>query len=206
MSMNLGIRDFATMRLPMAVLISVIVASVLMVKYTSMQFTAAETQRRTQESARKEAQERVLRSGVEREVILQYLPGYQKLQSEGLVGDEQRIEWIESLRKANKQAGLFGVSYQLEARKPFSMPSIVNPVAQHIRHSEMRLTFGLMHEGDLMKFLDSLSGQRSGLFLVKRCAIDRPLRTDVPPAPRQSNLNAKCELSWLTIEPGRNGS
>jgi hypothetical protein len=190
----------------MAVLIAVIATSVIMIKYTSMQHESAEKQRRTQATAMREAQEKVQRSGQEKNVILQYLPAYQKLEAEGLVGDEQRLEWIESLRKANRQAGLFGVSYQLEPRKALQIQSIVNPMAQHVQTSDMKIAFGLMHEGDLMKFLDSLNTQHSGLFLVKRCAVDRPVRTDAPPAPRQANLNAKCELSWLTITPGKAGS
>jgi hypothetical protein len=206
MTMNLGLRDFLSMRLPMAVLLAVIVASVAMIRYTSVQHAAAEQERRTQANATREAQVRVEKSGQEKQIILQYLPAYQKLEAEGLVGDEQRLEWIEALRKANKQAGLFGVSYQLEPRKAFQVQAIINPMAQHIQTSDMKLSFGLMHEGDLMRFLDSLSAQHSGLFLVRRCAVDRPVRTDTPPAPRQANLTAKCDLSWLTIAPGKAGS
>jgi hypothetical protein len=204
--MNLTLRDFASMRLPLAVFIVVAIVSAVLVRYTSAQHASAESQRRAQETALREARTRFDASGQEREAILRFLPAYRKLEQDGLVGDEKRIEWVESLRNANRQAGLFGVAYQLESRKPFALPGITGPVAQHIRFSEMKLSFGLMHEGDLMRFLEALDAQHSGLFLINRCSIDRPVRADTPPAPRQSNLNAKCELSWLTIAPGKNGS
>lgn len=198
--MNLTLRDFASMRLPMAVLLIVLVVSAMMVKTSSMRRESAEAEMRTQDTALAEARQRVERSGQEREAILNYMPAYRKLQEEGLVGAEQRIEWIESLRAANKQAGLFGVAYQIEARKPFQLIGQGNPMAQYLHHTPMKLTFGLVHEGDLMRFLDILGSQRSGVFLLRRCAMDRPPRADAP-GPRQANLNVQCDLSWLTIDP-----
>lgn len=203
--MILTLKDFASMRLPVAVLVASIILSAVMIKFSSVQNKAAETQRGSQAAALKEASDRYQRSGEEREAILQYLPAYRKLQSEGLIGAEQRIEWIEALRAANKQAGLFGVTYQLEARIPFNLPGEGNPASPFLRQSQMKLSFGLVHEGDLMRFLDTLATQQSGMFFLRSCIIDRPVRIDTP-APRQPNLNAQCELSWLTIDPQKTGS
>lgn len=198
--MNLTLRDFATMRLPIAVLVAVLVVSALMIKTSSLRHQTAEAERIGQTAALKEARERYERSGTEREAILNYLPAYRKLQSEGLVGEEQRIEWVESLRAANKQVGLFGIAYQIEARKPFVLVGQGSPAAQFLRETPMKLTFGLVHEADLMRFLEVLGAQKSGLFMLRRCAIDRPQRLDNP-GPRQANLNAQCDLSWLTLDP-----
>ena len=203
--MILTLKDFASMRLPVAVFVASIILSAVMIKFSSVQNKAAETQRRSQAAALKEARDRYQRSGEEREVILRYLPAYRKLQSEGLIGAEQRIEWIEALRAANKQAGLFGVTYQLEARKPFNLTGQGNPASQFLHQSQMKLSFGLVHEGDLMRFLGMLATQQSGMFFIRSCIIDRPVRIDTP-APRQPNLNAQCELSWLTIDPEKTGS
>jgi hypothetical protein len=203
--MKLALRDFASMRLPMAVLVAVLVASVLLIKSSSIQHATAVAQLRSQDKALKEARERHERSGLERQAIQEYLPGYRSLQQEGLVGEEQRIEWIESLRAANKQAGLFGVAYQIEARKPFSLAGLDSVAAQYVHQTPMKLSFGVVHEGDLMRFLETLGTQKSGLFLIKRCAISRLARNDNP-GPRQANLNAECDLAWLTIDPPKAGS
>jgi hypothetical protein len=197
--MNLTLRDFASMRFPMAVLAIVLVTSVLLIKSSSMQHAAAEAQLRSQDSALREARERHNRSGQERQAIQEYLPAYLSLQQEGVVGAEQRIEWIESLRAANKQAGLFGVAYQIEARKPFALAGLDNPASNFLHQTQMKLSFGLVHEGDLMRFLETLDAQKRGLFLIKRCAIARQARND--PGPRQANLNVECDLAWLTIDP-----
>ena len=203
--MGLTFKDIASMRLPVAVLVAVLALSGILVKFTSVQQQAAEAQRRAQTETMNDARNRYHRSGEEREVILRYLPAYRKLQSEGLVGAEQRIEWIEGLRSANKEAGLFGVSYQLEARKPFTPLGQTNPASQFLQQSLMKLSFGLVHEGDLMRFLQMLATQQSGMFFIRSCTIDRSIQNDAP-APRQPNLSAHCELSWLTIDPGKAGS
>jgi hypothetical protein len=203
--MNLTFKDFALMRLPVAVLVATLILSAVLVKASLVQQKAADKQRRAQVAALKEAHDRFQRSGEEHAVIREYLPAYRRLQDEGLVGAEQRIEWIENLRAANKQAGLFGVNYQLEARKPFSLVGQGNPVAQYLQQSDMKLSFGLVHEGDLMRFMQMLEARQSGMFFVRSCTIDRPSRIDSP-APRQPNLNATCDLSWLTIDPGKKGS
>lgn len=203
--MALTLKDVASMRLPVVILIAALVLSAVLVKFTLVQQKAAEEQRLAQTKTLNDARDRYHRSGEEREVILRYLPAYRKLQSEGVVGAEQRIEWIEGLRSANKQAGLFGVTYQLEARKPFTVLGQNNPAAQFLQQSLMKLSFGLVHEGDLMRFLQTLATQQSGMFFIRSCTIDRAVRNDAP-APRQPNLSAQCELSWLTIDPGKAGS
>jgi hypothetical protein len=106
---------------------------------------------------------------------------------------------------ANRQAGLSGVTYQLDARKPLPLIGQSNPMSQHLHTSHMKLSFGLVHEGDLMRFIQVLAAQRAGIFIVTGCALDRTGRNDSP-APRQANLSAQCDLSWLTVDPGKGKS
>jgi len=200
--MSLSAKDLASMRLPLLALVVSLAISFALVKLSSMQHKTIEAQRQTQTAALAEARTRLQRSGEERDVILQYLPDYRALQAQGLVGPEQRLDWIEGLRAANKQAGLFGVSYQIEARKAFSAIGQGNPVSQYLHQSQMKLSLGLVHEGDLLRFLQMLEAQQAGVYFLTGCSIDRPPSLDAP-APRQPNLTASCDLSWLTIDPGK---
>jgi hypothetical protein len=100
---------------------------------------------------------------------------------------------------------LFGVTYQLDARKPFPLIGQNNPMSQNLHNSQMKLSFGLVHEGDLMRFLQALAAQQTGIFILTGCALDRVARSDSP-APRQANLTAQCDLSWLTVDPGKGKS
>lgn len=206
MTPNLTLKDLLSMRAPLLVLIAVIALSAGLIKYTSTRLNVADAERLAQAGALEDARSRLQRSGDERGLILRYLPDYQKLQQGGFVGGERRIEWIEGLRASNKKAGLFGVTYQMDVRKPFPLLGQGNPIAPSLRHSPMKLSMGLVHEGDLMRFLQLLSAQPVGMFFLTGCTIDRPPRSDAP-APRHANLTAQCDLSWLTVDTsGKAGS
>jgi hypothetical protein len=202
--MKLTSKDLAALKLPFLVLVIAIAASLTLVKFSSGKREQAEIQRRSQLAALQDARSRYQRSGEEREAIQRYLPAYQQLHKQGFVGTEQRINWLEGLRAANGQAGLFGVTYQLEPQKPFPVIGPDNPMSLYLRHSQMKLTFGLVHEGDLMRFFRALAAQKSGVFMLTSCALDRA--GGDAPAPRQANLSAQCDLSWLTIEPAKGKS
>ena len=200
--MKLTGKDLAALKLPFLVLVIAIAASIALVKFSAGKRAQAEVQHRAQLTALQDARSRYQRSGEERETILRYLPAYRQLHQQGFVGTEQRINWLEGLRAANGQAGLFGVTYQLEPQKPFPLIGADNPMSQYLRHSQMKLTFGLVHEGDLIRFFRALAAQQTGMFMLTGCALNRAGGGDAP-APRQANLSAQCELSWLTIEPGK---
>ena len=203
--MKLVSKDLSAMKLPLLVLAVAIAASFLLVRFSSDRREQTEMQHRILATALADARIRFQRSGDERETILRYLPAYQQLQNQGFVGTEQRINWLESLRIANTHAGLFGVTYQLDARKPFPLMGQSNPMSQNLHNSPMKLSFGLVHEGDLMRFLQALAAQQTGIFILTGCALDRVARSDSP-APRQANLTAQCDLSWLTVDPGKGKS
>lgn len=203
--MKLAAKDLAEMKLPFLVLVVVIAASFLLVRFSADKRLQTEMQHRIQYTALQDARSRYQRSGEERETILRYLPAYQQLENQGFVGTEQRINWLEGLRIANTQAGLFGVAYQLDAQRPFPPIGQGNPMLSHLHNSQMKLSFGLVHEGDLMRFIQALAAQQTGIFILTRCALDRVARSDSP-APKQANLAAQCDLSWLTVDPGKGKS
>ncbi|MGQ0578821.1 MAG: hypothetical protein ACT4PQ_07935 [Betaproteobacteria bacterium] len=202
--MKLAAKDLAAMKLPLLLLAVAAAASFLLVEFSSDRREKAETQVRIESTALQDARSRYQRSGEERETILRYLPAYRQLENQGFVGIEQRINWLEGLRIANTKAGLFGVTYQLDPQKPFAVIGQSNPMSQHLRNSQMKLSFGLVHEGDLMRFFQTLAEQQTGVFILTGCALDRVGRSE--PEPRQANLSAQCDLSWVTVDPGKGKS
>lgn len=188
------------MKLPGAVLLSALAVAYFLVDMSSAMRDRAAQQFNAQGSALREAQQRYQFAGEEVDLIRRYLPEYRLLQERGFVGPEQRVNWIEGLRTANARAGLFGVNYQMSAQAPFPHVSQTNPMSRQLRHSQMRLSFGLMHEGELMRLFRELDRQKSGVFALTGCSLDRG-RNDAAPVPRAANLAAECDISWLTIEP-----
>ena len=193
-------KDLGAMKMPLLALAIAVAASFAMIAFSSNQHSKSEKQYRDQLTALQEARTRYQRSGDERETVTHYLQAYRQLEKIGFVGAEQRLNWVEGLRAANAQAGLSGVDYQLAAQEPFPYVAKDNPVGDRVKHSRMRLSFGVLHEGELTRLLRALFAQQPGLFTLNSCSLDRAGRQGAP-LPRQANLTAECELSWLTIDP-----
>jgi len=202
--MQLTSKDLRVMKMPILALAISVAASFAMVGFTSNQLSQSEKQYRDRLASLQEARTRYQRSGDERETVTHYLKAYRQLEKIGFVGAEQRLNWVESLRVANAQAGLFGVDYQLIAQEPFPYVARDNPVSERVKQSRMKLSFGVLHEADLMRLFNALSAQQPGLFALTACSLDRAGRPG-PPLPRQANLTAQCDLSWVTIDPGKGG-
>jgi len=158
----------------------------------------AEQQVEIQSNALREARLRYQRSGEEKDTIAQYLDGYEELEREGVLGEEKRINWVDGLRLANIQTELFGVDYEIGVQKPYSDPQGSTSGAILLRQSEMKIRLPLLHEADLLRFLDVLERQRVGLFRVDKCALDRTNYSGMTPR-YQPNLIAECQLSWITL-------
>ena len=118
----------------------------------------------TEDSALVEARNRVQQSGQEKRVIEQYVEPYRQLERAGIVGEEQRISWIDALRAANQEADLYGVEYDIGPQQPYAFTSEVNAGALSVRQSIMKLRLGLLHEGDLFRFFQALAAQKAGGF------------------------------------------
>ena len=150
-----------------------------------------------------DARTRLQRSGDEKEIIVRYLSAYQYLQQLGFVGDEQRINWLDGLRVTNQQTQLFGVDYQISMQQPYPYASELNPGQLALYQSVMKISFRLLHEEDLVRFLSTLAKQGAGVFSVNQCLMER---VDTGGSIRfQPNLRADCDLAWITMRPASPG-
>ena len=192
--------DLQALRTPLLVFAGVALLCALAVYYSGRLMIAARQQLAQQQVQLKEARTRLHKSGEEKDIIVRYIDGFRQLERSGFVGEEQRINWLDGLRVANQQADLFGVDYQIGAQRPYAFASEFNPGALALNQSIMRVRFRLLHEGDLERFLAALARQGNGIFTVDQCALRR---IDTRGVIRyQPNVNAECDLSWLTIRVG----
>ena len=198
--MKISADDFKALRVPLFILLAVLVAGVSLVYYTRLAVDTTLRDLRQQQNLLREARTRYQKSGDEKELIVSYLGDYQRLQQHGLIGSEQRINWLDGLRLANQQAELFGVEYQIGAQQPYAQAQEFNPGNVAIRQSLMKLTFSMLHEGDLMRFFNVLGNRGIGLFQLNQCNLER-VTNNVTSIRFQPNLRAECELSWFTLIP-----
>jgi hypothetical protein len=133
----------------------------------------------------------------ERSEIRAYQPRFLNLVARGLVGQENRLAWIDAIRRSQATRRLLAVSYEIEPQQVVNLSAPVALGDYQLRASRMQLHMGLLHELDLFNLLDDL--RAAGLFTVQDCRIKR---LEVPPdAGLVPRLTADCTLAWLTLGP-----
>ncbi len=191
--------DFKALQTPLLVLMVVALAAAIAIYYTDALLEQARRQLALQEAQLREARIRLYKSDEEKEIITSYLAQYQQLQRIGFIGEEQRINWLDSLRLANQQADLFGVDYVISAQRAYTYANEFNPGQLALNQSVMKLRFRLLHEEDLVRFFNTLARAGVGVFSIDECTLKRSAASAV--IRYQPNLAADCELSWITAKP-----
>jgi hypothetical protein len=206
--MRISARDIPALGQPLIVLgvtlalcAAGIVYSARLIKQGRADLAAAQVQL-------KEADERVARSGEEVDTLKRYIGPYQQLERVGIVGEEQRLNWIDALRVANVDAQLYGVDYEVGSQVPYSFAEEVSAGGLPVHQSLMKVRLGLLYETDLLTFFRVLAEQNVGAFSVNQCSLQR-LTSDVSKPLNQPTLRAECDIAWVTIPPpvaGEGGS
>lgn len=134
----------------------------------------------------------------EERMVEQYYPRFVELYQRGIVGAEQRLNWLESLQAAGERVKLPSLRYQIDAQEQFSPEFPVATGAFQIFASTMKLDLGLLHEGDLFMLLGELNREARGIYSVSNCKLRR-VQEQIKFEPERPNLNAQCELKWFTV-------
>ncbi|CAG0987595.1 hypothetical protein MTYP_02101 [Methylophilaceae bacterium] len=203
--MRLTRQDWAKLQYPLLGLGLAVICMALLIWYAEQHKTITQSTLQEQEARLNQARQRYLSSGQERETIVQYLPAYQRLIRDGFVGEERRIEWVDSLRSIHQENKLFGIQYTIGAQEAYKPAYLMNPGPFLLQRSVMKLELAMLHEGDLLVLVDGLNARKSTPFIVRQCEIlQRPGASFDKFIP---NMQANCELDWLTVrEPKVTGA
>jgi len=157
-----------------------------------------------QRKAEQTSHQRFLNSGRERDNIERLLPLLRNLQSQGLYGEEKRLEWIERLRGMERRWPGLKLQYTIEAQtvQPTEKTAAAGPAALsplgaagggrriELFATRMRLTMTLVHEDDMLRVLEELAHAQLGRVSVERCEMNRS---------GGAAIKAECTLIWNTL-------
>lgn len=132
-----------------------------------------------------------------REARRKFASIYQQLSADGVVGDEQRLAWVQATREASRELHLPYLRYTTSAQQAYEAPWLVPGVAAPVRVTVMDLQLGLVHELELLRLLAQLE-QAPGRPMVRSCSLER-LGMDKAPEPNAANLTASCQLALYSI-------
>lgn len=108
-----------------------------------------------------------------RRIVERYHQRYQQFSELGFVGMESRLDWIEVLRESSLALTLPRVSYVIEPQLTATAPveSILAGDDMEIHVSKLDLEMNLIHELDLLRFVDELQKTAPGLIKVDNCRL-----------------------------------
>lgn len=134
----------------------------------------------------------------EEKLIRSYLPRFIDLYESGMIGNEQRLNWVEVLRAAGDEIRMPSLSYQIESQQVYTPDFPLNMGKYRLYSSKMSLNMQLLHEGDLFRILDELDLHARGNYSLSSCSINQTL-TEITDNPDAGNISARCDLQWFTI-------
>jgi len=196
--MSLTQQDWRKLRYPIIGLGGTLILVGLLVSFADQYRSKNETALQTQQNMLNQARQKYQSSGLEKETIVQYLPMYNGLLASGFIGEERRIEWIDTLRKIHEQHKLFDINYSIGQQESYKPSFLPNLGKFRLNRSVMSLKLDMLHEGDLLALLDGLHEQTTP-FIVRDCEIRRPIGAVVNIKNMTSNMQANCNIDWLTL-------
>ncbi len=199
--MKLGRQDLKRLRLPIAGCLVLVVAGAAC--YVAANGYLEETKQRgaATSAQRAEVQAKLASANEEEREIKANLQAYQALAAHGIVGEEQRLDWIDTVTAIKNERRLFNISYSIEPQEELDYPGFTPASKVKFMVSRVKLNMQLLHEGDLVDFIDELSRRGRSYLSVRSCDVQREGRGGgTALAPR---LHADCIFDLITIRHGK---
>lgn len=200
--MNLDfLKDLARLRWSLALLAAAIVAGAALVAFTHRTVTKAEASDRQLSTRLSEIRGRIARAHDEEQDLRGRIRRYQELAARGIIGQEERLDWVEQIARIKAARRLLDVKYELSPQAPIGATELPGGAAAgpyEIMSSTMKLQMQLLDEDDLLGFLDDLRQAVHALLLVRECKIERT-SGNAGQGGVAAQLLADCTIDWVTL-------
>lgn len=196
--MKLGASDLKRLGLPIVACVVLALAGVAC--YFKADDFLQETKKRAAATSaqRAEVQAKLASANEEEREIKASLQQYQALAARGIVGEEKRLDWVDTITAIKNERRLFNISYSIEPQKPLDYPGFAAGGGVDFMVSHVRIEIQLLHEEDLLNFIDDLAKRGRSYLAVRNCDVQRMDRgsSATTLAPR---LRASCVFDLITI-------
>jgi hypothetical protein len=197
---NFTAADIKKLVLPFAMAAALIAAGVALIWYVDRQLAEANTRFASVKSDRVQARERLERISEEERDVKERIEVYRRLRALRIIGKERRLDWVDAIQRIRTSREMLDVRYKIDPQRVLvSLPG--KPGTVDFNVSSMRLELALLHEGDLLGFLDDLRDAGGAYVSVKRCVVTRSGSAGQPPgaATLTPRLRAECQIDLITV-------
>lgn len=198
--MNFTAAEFRKLVIPIAIAIFLTGAGAALIWYSNQQLVASNKIFTDVKRDRTQARERLARISEEEREVKERIEVYRRLRELHIIGKERRLDWADAIQRIRVQREMLDVRYRIEPQKVMvSIPAKPGKVDFNV--SAMRLELALLHEGDLLTFLDDLRDAGNAYVSVRRCVITRSgAAASVTATPTLTpRLRAECQIDLITV-------
>jgi hypothetical protein len=190
--------DLSRLRWPLLTCVVLAAAGVQLMWIAEAGFQSRREELRRAEENYRRGHGRLQQAEQDEAQIRETIGRFRALEARGVVGQEQRLEWVERLRAAREHLRLPALDYELRPRRALegAASSAASAAGYRLSASAMRLRAELVQEEDLLRLLAELRAEPSAIVRPVWCRMSRPTAGG-------QGLTAECELEWITVEPGR---
>ncbi len=187
--------DLKKLQISLLVCLLMIVMGAAVVFFANGATRSAQHERVTAQAQRNDYVGKLQRVSSEESEIKEKSALFQRLQKRGIIGEEQRLEWVELLKDIRDKRRLIDLVYEIEPQRPLDAA----PGAGFTFNvSPMKVQLKLLHEEDLTRFLGDLNEQARALIQVRYCKVTRQPQGQAGTS-GQANLLAECRIDWVTL-------
>ncbi len=196
--MKLGRRDIKKLGLPIAACLALILAGAACAFFADGYLQETRQLGTATAAQRAEVQTKLASANEEEREIEANLQQYQALAARGIIGEENRLDWIDTVTAIKNERRLFSIGYSIQPQKELDYPGFSPGGSVKFMVSRVKITMQLLHEEDLLNFIDDLSRRGKPYLSVRSCNVTREDRSagGTTLAPR---LQATCMFDLINI-------
>lgn len=129
------------------------------------------------------------------------IDAYQALHARGIIGAERRMDWVELMRNIQRERKLLGLEYEIQPRQPWPGNN-TGGTGYRFMSSMVRVQIPLLHEGDLLHFLDDVQARAAAFVHLRSCKLQRNGAAGTQSSGGlTASLGAECMMDWITLAP-----
>jgi hypothetical protein len=192
--------DFQLMRWSIVVISSSILISGVILYTSSVYAINTQKSRRIAQTQLNQARNKLTMAIEDRDNLADYSKEYDALESNKIIGDDHRLDWMEGLAKLRQQNLVIDFGYNIAPQKKYAPQPAIDSGNFDIHYSEMKLQFDLLHEGQLLNFFDALRRQIKGHYQLEGCKLERAIAVGDTGPNVGTNIKAECNGGWITLK------
>lgn len=181
-------------------LVLILIAPAFGLQYAQDYLSQQQSEKRELENEIVELRNRLDGIEEEREAVRANRENYLRWVRRGVVGEQNPVGWVKTMQRLQEERYLFPLKYEFNPEQlltpdasPFTAGSTVR-----LRLWEMYINMAMLHDLDMLMFLDALNQEISSLLFPVEC--DFSLLEDEFSLVDRENMSANCTLVWVSAE------